>query len=168
MVINWYIGWFGYNAPFPGCTIRYWKICVLYKQKVQGQLMGVLPPERITISRLFFTTGLDFAGPFDISLHKYLFLIWSAIEFNFIICKTCGSNRAELQVTLANRALLQEKFPGGVISRLSDVSWPARSCDLTPFDFFLWVCVHLWCDCQDIAGNVPKSNKKLTQMDWGM
>lgn len=40
--------------------------------------------------------------------------------------------------TQTNRALLQEKFPGRVISRLSDVNWPARSCDLTPLDFFLW------------------------------
>ncbi|CAK9801727.1 Transposable element Tc3 transposase [Anthophora quadrimaculata] len=34
--------------------------------------------------------------------------------------------------------LLQEKFPGRVISRRSDVEWPPRSCDLTPLDFFLW------------------------------
>ncbi|ERL94482.1 hypothetical protein D910_11759 [Dendroctonus ponderosae] len=34
-------------------------------------------------------------------------------------------------------ALLQEKAPGRGISRLSDVNWPARSCDLTPLDFFL-------------------------------
>lgn len=35
-------------------------------------------------------------------------------------------------------ALLQEKFPGRVISRFGDVNWPPRSCDLTPLDFFLW------------------------------
>ncbi|EFN60297.1 hypothetical protein EAG_00276, partial [Camponotus floridanus] len=35
-------------------------------------------------------------------------------------------------------ALLQEKFPGRVISRFGDVNWPSRSCDLTPLDFFLW------------------------------
>jgi len=34
--------------------------------------------------------------------------------------------------------LLREKFPGRVISRNGDQNWPRRSCDLTPYDFFLW------------------------------
>lgn len=34
--------------------------------------------------------------------------------------------------------LLQTKFPGRVISKRGDVNWPARSCDLTPLDYFLW------------------------------
>jgi len=34
--------------------------------------------------------------------------------------------------------LLQEKFPGRVISRNGHQNWPPRSCDLTPCDFFLW------------------------------
>ena len=38
----------------------------------------------------------------------------------------------------ATMALLNEKFPGRIISRSSEVNWPARSCDLTPLDFFLW------------------------------
>lgn len=37
-----------------------------------------------------------------------------------------------------SRDLLQEKFPGRVISKFADVEWPPRSCDLTPLDFFLW------------------------------
>ena len=36
------------------------------------------------------------------------------------------------------RALLWEIFPGGVISRHSDINWPPRSCDLKPLDIFLW------------------------------
>ena len=34
--------------------------------------------------------------------------------------------------------LLQEKFPGRVLSRKGDVNWPPRSCDLTPLDYFPW------------------------------
>ena len=34
-------------------------------------------------------------------------------------------------------ALLQETFPGCVISRCSDINWPPKSCDLTPLDYFL-------------------------------
>ena len=47
-------------------TIRKCKICMLYKQRVQEQLMGSLPAKRISISRPFTTTVLDFAVPFDI------------------------------------------------------------------------------------------------------
>ena len=35
----------------------------------------------------------------------------------------------------ATMALLNEKFPGCIISRNSEVNWPSRSCDLTPLDF---------------------------------
>ena len=35
-------------------------------------------------------------------------------------------------------AILTEAFPGRLISRNGDISWPPRSPDLTPPDFFLW------------------------------
>jgi hypothetical protein len=35
-------------------------------------------------------------------------------------------------------ALLHEKFPGQILSHNADRNWPARSCDLTPCNFFLW------------------------------
>ena len=35
-----------------------------------------------------------------------------------------------------NMALLQETFPGRVISRVGDINWLPRSCDLTPLDLF--------------------------------
>ena len=38
----------------------------------------------------------------------------------------------------ATMVLLNEKFPGRIISRNSEVNWSPRSCDLTPLDFFLW------------------------------
>ncbi|ERL94484.1 hypothetical protein D910_11761 [Dendroctonus ponderosae] len=46
-----------------------------------------------------------------------------------MICNTCGSSRMGQQSHNTGRR---------IISRLSDVNWPARSCDLTPLDFFLW------------------------------
>lgn len=46
-----------------------------------------------------------------------------------------GATSHTARVTLT---LLQERFPGSVISRGGDVNWPPRSCDLTPMDFFLW------------------------------
>lgn len=47
----------------------------------------------------------------------------------------CGFNMPH---SSRNNALLQEKFPGRIISRNSEVRRPLRSCDLTPLDFFLW------------------------------
>lgn len=34
--------------------------------------------------------------------------------------------------------VIRELFPNKVISRRGDISWPPRSPDLTPMDFFLW------------------------------
>ena len=34
--------------------------------------------------------------------------------------------------------ILQEQFPGSLISRFSDIHWPIRSVDLIPIDYFLW------------------------------
>ena len=45
--------------------------------------------------------------------------------------------RATSHTTSSNRAGLQEKLPGHVISRLGDFNWYARSIDITPLDFFL-------------------------------
>lgn len=53
-------------------------------------------------------------------------------------------------------ALLKEKFNGRVISRNGDVNWPARSCDLTPLDFFLWGYVK-----SQVYKNNPHSINKL-------
>lgn len=44
---------------------------------------------------------------------------------------TCHTARETTQ-------LLQQKFPGRLISNNGDFRWPPRSCDLTPCDFFLW------------------------------
>ena len=37
--------------------------------------------------------------------------------------------------------LLRRQFGEQLISRFGPVSWPPRSCDITPLDFFLWVYV---------------------------
>ncbi|XP_036320792.1 uncharacterized protein LOC118735248 [Rhagoletis pomonella] len=42
------------------------KVCTLYKQQTRTQIMAALPPERCSFSLPFSTTGVDFAGPFQI------------------------------------------------------------------------------------------------------
>lgn len=45
---------------------------------------------------------------------------------------------ATCHTTRENIKILKSKFCDRVISRNADITWPPRSCDLTPLDFFLW------------------------------
>ncbi|XP_060665543.1 uncharacterized protein LOC132797782 [Drosophila nasuta] len=47
-------------------TINSCKVCVIYKKRLQTQMMGDLPKERASYSRPFTHTGVDFAGPFEV------------------------------------------------------------------------------------------------------
>lgn len=40
--------------------------CARYRQQRAQQIMGQLPPERITPSRPFLNSGIDYAGPFSL------------------------------------------------------------------------------------------------------
>ncbi|XP_049317015.1 uncharacterized protein LOC125779789 isoform X1 [Bactrocera dorsalis] len=42
------------------------KICTMHKQKMRTQIMAALPPERCNFALPFTTTGVDFAGPFQV------------------------------------------------------------------------------------------------------
>ncbi|XP_065370748.1 uncharacterized protein LOC135962783 [Calliphora vicina] len=42
------------------------RVCTVQKKSVQNQIMAALPTNHTIISRPFTTTGVDFAGPFDI------------------------------------------------------------------------------------------------------
>ncbi|GFX99680.1 transposable element Tc3 transposase [Trichonephila clavipes] len=44
---------------------------------------------------------------------------------------TCHTARATID-------LLKDTFGDRLISRFGPVTWPPRSCDLTPLDYFLW------------------------------
>ena len=45
---------------------------------------------------------------------------------------------ATCHTAIATIDLLKSKFGDKLISRNGPVNWPARSCDLTPLDYFLW------------------------------
>lgn len=51
-------------------VVHHCAICVRYNQPLNTQLMGNLPPERVTQSEPFIHTGVDFAGPFVIRRQK--------------------------------------------------------------------------------------------------
>jgi len=42
------------------------KVCVFHKKRLQVQMMESFPKERVSFSRPFTYTGMDYAGPFDI------------------------------------------------------------------------------------------------------
>lgn len=42
------------------------RTCILQKKRSINQVMAALPPERTVIDRPFSTTGVDFAGPFEV------------------------------------------------------------------------------------------------------
>ncbi|XP_070074086.1 uncharacterized protein [Drosophila takahashii] len=42
------------------------KICTIYKKRLQTQLIGDLPQDRVSFSRPFTYKGIDYAGPFEI------------------------------------------------------------------------------------------------------
>ena len=53
--------------------------------------------------------------------------------------------------------LLKTKFCEHVISRNGPVKWPARSCDLSPLDYFLYAMLNLW----SIYTNKPATLQEL-------
>ncbi|XP_075162899.1 uncharacterized protein LOC142235534 [Haematobia irritans] len=87
-------------------TIHNCRTCVISKQKLQTQLMGVLPPERTTLTRPFTNTGLDFAGPFEI---KNYAARSCTITKGYVCVFICFSTRAihlELTSSLSAPAFL--------------------------------------------------------------
>ena len=57
------------------------------------------------------------------------------LELNHACFQQDGATSHTVRETTA---LLKEHFPARLISRFGDLSWPPRSPDLTPADFFLW------------------------------
>ena len=77
---------------------------------------------------------LDLTGRLSLSYDNRFFL--PPIEEYDLENVWFQQNGATCYTTRANIALLQEKFPGRLISNRGNINWPPRSCDLTPLDFF--------------------------------
>ena len=59
-------------------------------------------------------------------------------EFLFTKIEDCHTAEAEAEATLD---VLRHVFEDRIISRRADVVWLPRSCDLTPLDYYLWLCL---------------------------
>ncbi|GFV76253.1 transposable element Tc3 transposase [Trichonephila clavipes] len=71
--------------------------------------------------------------------------------------ETCHTARATID-------LLKDTFGDRLISRFGPVNWPARSCDLTPLDYFLWGYV------KGVSGSnlVPRKIRCVDKIDEGL
>lgn len=81
------------------------KVCVIYRKRLQSQMMGDLPTERASFSRPFTHTGVDFAGPFDVKNYTGRACL---ITKGYVCVFVCFSTRAiHLEAT---SDLTTEKF----------------------------------------------------------
>ncbi|XP_065356330.1 uncharacterized protein LOC135950724 [Calliphora vicina] len=71
--------------------IRHCKTCIIYKQKPCTQIMAPLPPDRCNLSIPFQTTGIDFAGPFEL---KSSTLRNAALVKGYVSVFVCFSTKA--------------------------------------------------------------------------
>ena len=71
-------------------------------------------------------------------LNEFLFPKIEEDDMDDILFQQEGATCHTANVTID---LLRIVFENLITSRNSDVNWPPRSCDLTPFDYFLWGAV---------------------------
>ena len=76
-----------------------------------------------------------------------------------------GASRAHSKINHSN---IRNTFPGKLILRFGDVSWPLRSPDFTPPDFFLWgylkqsLYINRPNTLLEIKGNIDEEINRIT------
>ncbi|GFV70717.1 transposable element Tc3 transposase [Trichonephila clavipes] len=83
-----------------------------------------LHPEKLTVWCALWAGGI--IGPYFFKNDEGHNELWLQQDG-----ATCHTARATID-------LLKDTFGDRLISRFGPVSWPPRSCDLTPLDYFLW------------------------------
>lgn len=111
----------------------------------------LMHPQKVTVWCAFFAGGI--IGPFffendagnsvTVNGERYRAMItnflWPELDAMDVNDLWFQQDGATCHTANATMTLLNEKFPGRIISRNSEINWPSRSCDFTPLDFFLWV-----------------------------
>lgn len=115
-------------------------VCIRYRAKPVGQLMGELPAVRVTPGRAFECTGLDYAGPFEVKPD----LVRSSVRLKkwvaVFICMKSRQIHLELVADLTSNAFIR------AFSRFTSVRNP---------------CLELW---SDNATTFVGAEKKLNKM----
>lgn len=81
-------------------------ICARLKAKSRTQLMGDLPKVRVTPARAFLHTGVDFAGPFNISMSKGRGIRTQKAYICVFICMSTKAMHLELVSDLTSEAFI--------------------------------------------------------------
>lgn len=99
--------------------------------------------------------------------------VWNGLNW---MSKICGFNRtrpdgATSHIAKATMAILNEKFPGHIISRNSEVYLSPRLCDLIPLDFFLRgylkrVCVNKPIAIQQLKDDLIRHIGEIEEQLW--
>ncbi|XP_054084611.1 uncharacterized protein LOC128921342 [Zeugodacus cucurbitae] len=82
------------------------KICTMHKQKMRKQIMAALPPERCNFALPFTTTGVDFAGPFQIKASMLRSPTLMKGYVAVFVCFTTKAVHLELCTNLTTEAFL--------------------------------------------------------------
>ncbi|KAL0851491.1 hypothetical protein ABMA28_007284 [Loxostege sticticalis] len=80
--------------------------CFRTKAEVAKQLMGSLPSQRITPSRPFLVTGVDFCGPFDLKAARIRKPLITKSYIAVFVCFSTKAIHAELVSSLTTEAFL--------------------------------------------------------------
>ncbi|EZA59697.1 hypothetical protein X777_16396 [Ooceraea biroi] len=98
--------------------------CTRYRAAAAKELMGQLPASRVTPSRPFLNSGVDYAGPFSLrTWHGRSGRTYKG----FLILFVCFSTPA-VHIEMAT----------GLLSTWLGIEFPPRSPYLIVLDFFLW------------------------------
>ncbi|XP_045534559.1 uncharacterized protein LOC123721125 [Papilio machaon] len=81
-------------------------ICAKLRAKTRSQLMGDLPSQRVTPSRPFLNSGVDFAGPFNILMSKGKGIRTSKAYIAIFICLSTKAIHLELVSDLTSEAFI--------------------------------------------------------------
>ncbi|XP_050339403.1 uncharacterized protein LOC126765710 [Bactrocera neohumeralis] len=82
------------------------KICAMHKQKMRTQIMAALPPQRCNFAPPFTTTGVDFAGPFQIKASMLRSPTLMKGYVAVFVCFTTKAVHLELCTNLTKEAFL--------------------------------------------------------------
>ncbi|XP_075161068.1 uncharacterized protein LOC142233891 [Haematobia irritans] len=104
--------------------IRNCRTCIIYKQRIQNQIMAALPEERCTFSLPFTNTGLDFAEPFDLKtsrlrnakLHKGYAAVFVCLSTRADHLEACSELTTEAFMATFDRFVGRRGFPNNVFS----------------------------------------------------
>ncbi|XP_050328360.1 uncharacterized protein LOC126758230 [Bactrocera neohumeralis] len=100
------------------------KVCTMHKQKMRTQIMAALPPERCNFALPFTTTGVDFAGPFQIkasmlrspTLMKGYVAVFVCFTTKAVHLELCSNLTKEAFLAAFARFVGRRGFPSKIMS----------------------------------------------------